>query len=187
MSDKTEDCLTNLRFADDVLHFSTSLEKLSEMLCEFNASTEAVGLGIHPGKTKILSNQDKVKVNEISVDNIKTEVLKEGDSARYLGQKITFEEQETEEIKKQTEGSVSSVPQVSPGIDLERLPALPQTSSFQLGHHTYVDLCQWNMDINTETRKDDQDCATKDAPSHRPHKKNIQIKNRCIEQKRGGS
>ena len=89
LSDKTEDCLTNLRFADDVLLFSTSLEKLREMLCEFKASTEAVGLGIHPDKTKILSNQDKVKAKEITVDNIKIEVLAKGDSARYLGQKIT--------------------------------------------------------------------------------------------------
>ena len=76
LSDKTEDCLTILRFADDVLLFSTSLERLREMLCEFKASTEVVGLGIHPDKTKILSNQDKVKVNEITVDNIKIEVLK---------------------------------------------------------------------------------------------------------------
>ena len=90
LSDKTEDCLTNLRFADDVLLFSTSLEKLREMLCEFKASTEAVGLGIHPDKTKILSNQDKVKAKEITVDNIKIEVLAKGDSARYLGQKITL-------------------------------------------------------------------------------------------------
>ena len=90
LSDKTEDCLTNLRFADDVLLFSTSLEKLREMLCEFKASTEAVGLGIHPDKTKILSNQDKVKAKEITVDNIKIEALAKGDSARYLGQKITL-------------------------------------------------------------------------------------------------
>ena len=58
LSDAAEDCLTNLRFADDVLLFSTSLEKLREMLCEFKTSTEAVGLGIHLDKTKILSNQD---------------------------------------------------------------------------------------------------------------------------------
>ena len=99
LSDKTEDCLTNLRLADDVLLFSTSLERLREMLCEFKSSTEAVGLGIHPDKTKILSNQDKVKAKEITVDNIKIEVLKKGDSAPFLGPKITFEEQETEEIK----------------------------------------------------------------------------------------
>ena len=59
LSDKKEDCPTNLRFADDVLLFSTSLEKLREMLCEFKTSIEAVGLGIHPDKTKILSNEDK--------------------------------------------------------------------------------------------------------------------------------
>ena len=58
-----------------------------------------MGLGIHPDKTKILSNQDKMKAKEITVDNIKIEVWAKGDSARYLGQKITFEEQETEEIK----------------------------------------------------------------------------------------
>ena len=58
LSDKTEDSLTNLRFADDVLLFSTSLERLREMLCEFKSSTEAEGLGIHSDKTKILSNQD---------------------------------------------------------------------------------------------------------------------------------
>ena len=56
LSDKKEDCLTNLRFADDVLLFSASLGKLREMLCEFKTSTEAEGLGIHPVKTKILSN-----------------------------------------------------------------------------------------------------------------------------------
>ena len=41
-------------------------------LCEFKVSTEAVGLGIHPDKTKILSNQDKEKAKEM-VDNIKIE------------------------------------------------------------------------------------------------------------------
>ena len=84
LSDKTEDCLTNLRFADDVLLFSTSLERLREMLCEFKTSIEAVGLGIHQDKTKILGNQDRVKTKEITVDNIKIEVLAMRDSARYL-------------------------------------------------------------------------------------------------------
>ena len=69
------------------------------MLREFKTSTEAVGLGIHPDKTKILCNQDKMKAKEIEVDNIKIEILGKAASARYLGQKITFEDQETEEIK----------------------------------------------------------------------------------------
>ena len=69
------------------------------MLCDFKTSTEAEGLGIHPDKMKILSNQDKVKTKEITVDKIQMEILSKGDSARYLGQKITFEDQETAEIK----------------------------------------------------------------------------------------
>ena len=84
LSDKTDDCLTNLRFAYDVLLFSTSLGKLRGMFCEFKVSTEAVGLGIHPDKTKILSNQDKEKARKITVDKIKIEVLAKGDSAISL-------------------------------------------------------------------------------------------------------
>ena len=99
LSDKKEECLTNLRFEDDVLLFSTSLEKLREIVSEFKTCTEAVGLGIHPDKTKILSNQDNVKAKEITIENIKIAILAKGDSARYLGQKVTLQEQETEEIK----------------------------------------------------------------------------------------
>ena len=76
LSDNTDDCLTNLRFADDVLLFSTSLKKLRDMLCDFKTSTEEVGLGIHPDKTKILSNHDNVKEKEITVDNIQIEILR---------------------------------------------------------------------------------------------------------------
>ena len=58
LSDTDHDCLTNLRFADDVLLFATSKEQLSRnMLCEFKRSTEKVGLRIQPGKTSLLSNQ----------------------------------------------------------------------------------------------------------------------------------
>ena len=80
-------CLTKLRFADDVLLFSTSLSKLREMSCEFNWSTEKVGLEIHPSKTKIHSNQDARKQKEITVDNIKIEVLQKMRVQNTLGRK----------------------------------------------------------------------------------------------------
>ena len=57
LSDNDHDCLTNMRFADDVLPFETSKEQLQNMVREFKRSTEKGGLRIHPGKTKILSNQ----------------------------------------------------------------------------------------------------------------------------------
>ena len=46
--DSETDGLTNLRFADDVLLFSTSLEQLQRMMCDFKRHTERVGLKIHP-------------------------------------------------------------------------------------------------------------------------------------------
>ena len=59
--DSESDCLTNLRFADDVLLFSTSLEQLQKMMCDFMQSTERVGSKTHPDKTKILMNQSTNK------------------------------------------------------------------------------------------------------------------------------
>ena len=60
LSDRDHDCLTNLRFADDVLLFATSKDQLQKMLYESKESTEKVGLRIHPEKTKVLSNQSSL-------------------------------------------------------------------------------------------------------------------------------
>ena len=63
LSDQDRDCLTNLRFADDVMLFATSKEQIRKMMNEFKKATEKVGLRIHPDKTKILSNQSTINSN----------------------------------------------------------------------------------------------------------------------------
>ena len=63
LSDHDRDCLTNLRFADDVMLFATSKEQIQKMMNEFTKATEKVGLRIHPDKTKILSNQSTINSN----------------------------------------------------------------------------------------------------------------------------
>ena len=78
------DCSTNTRFEDDLLLFSASLKQLRGILCDFKINTESVGLKIHPDKTNILSNQRVLPVKEC---------------AKYLGQTVSFEQQETPEIK----------------------------------------------------------------------------------------
>ena len=60
LSDHDRDCLTNLRFNDDVMLFATSKEQIRKMMCEFKKAPEKVGLRIHPDKTKILSNQSTI-------------------------------------------------------------------------------------------------------------------------------
>ena len=52
LGDQQADSLSNLRFADDVLLFSTSLNQLKKMM--FKRSTEKERLVIHPDKTKII-------------------------------------------------------------------------------------------------------------------------------------
>ena len=102
LSDHDHNCLTKLRFADDVLLFATSKEQLQKMLCDFKESTEKVGLRIHPEKTKILSNQSTLcsdTKKELQIDDIKIEILTRSESVKYVGQMITFQQQDTTEIK----------------------------------------------------------------------------------------
>ena len=101
LSDQERDCLTNLRFADDVMLFATSKKQIRNMMCEFKKATEKVGLRIHP-KTKILSNQSNMNSDTkryIKVDEMSIEILTENESVKYLGQRISFHQQETLEIK----------------------------------------------------------------------------------------
>ena len=78
LSDNDHDCLTNLRFADDVMLFATSKEQLRNMMCDFKKAIEKVGLRIHPDKTKILSNQSTINSNtkrHIKVGEMSIEIL----------------------------------------------------------------------------------------------------------------
>ena len=69
---------------------------------EFKESTEKVGLRIHPGKTKVLSNQSSTSLDskkEVQIGDVKIEIPTSSESVRYVGQLITFQHQETTEIK----------------------------------------------------------------------------------------
>ena len=94
LGDYESDCLTNLRFPDDVLLFSCSLVQLQKVMCDFKQSTESVGLKIQPDKTKILSNQSTNERKEVEINNIIFEILSSCESAKYLylGQAITFQQ-----------------------------------------------------------------------------------------------
>ena len=102
LSDQERDCLTNLRFADDVMLFATSKEQIRNMMYEFKKAAEKVGLRIHPDKTKILSNQSNMKSDTkrfSKVGEMSIEILTKNESVKYLGQRISFHQQETLEIK----------------------------------------------------------------------------------------
>ena len=79
--------------------------QLQKMMYEFKESTENVGLRIHLGKTKVLSNQSSLSPDlkkEMQIGDMKIEILARSESVRYLGQLITFQQQETTENRIRT-------------------------------------------------------------------------------------
>ena len=78
------------------------------MICDFKKSTECVELKINPDKTKIPSNHGSNKRMEATIDNIRVEVLPVKECAKYFGRTITFEQQETTEIKSRVRAAWAS-------------------------------------------------------------------------------
>ena len=108
LSDQERDCLTNLRFADDVMLFATSKGQIQNMMCEPKDATEKVGLRIHPDKTKILSNESSMNSDTkrfFKIGDMSIEILAKNESVKYLGQRISFHQQETLEIKSRIRAS----------------------------------------------------------------------------------
>ena len=74
LSDEKRDCISNLRFADDLFMLANSLKQLKRMIADLK-NTEAQGLEIHPSKTKILTNQKTNKLRDIEIDEMHVEML----------------------------------------------------------------------------------------------------------------
>ena len=99
----SDDTLTNLRFADDVILFATSLSQLTQMLREIAGEAKKTGLELHPDKTKILHNQPFRRPRQTPehtyIGNMKIEMLPHSDSQKYLGKKFSFHQQAETEVE----------------------------------------------------------------------------------------
>ena len=136
------DCLSNLRFADDVLLCSTSLQELRNMMCDFKKkNTENVGLKNHLEKTTIVSKQRLNRRNEVTIDNNKVEVLPVKERAKYLCQSITLEQQETTEIKNRIRAAWASLTKYRQELTSKTYLPTTQASLVQRGHHSYTCIC----------------------------------------------
>ena len=85
-----EDQLQNLRFADDVLLIGKSLLEVKNMLKDVKEQVGMVGLELHMGKTKILSNGFGPDIEKTVVDILgqKVEILAPEESTTYLGKEL---------------------------------------------------------------------------------------------------
>ena len=136
------------------------------MMCDFKQSTERVGLKIHPDKRKNLSNQGSDRRKEVEF-NIKVEILSAYESAKYLGQTITFQQQETAD-QKSNQSRLGIAIQTRADIKIV-LPAA-QTSLIQHGDHADAELRLWHLDTINGTRKNDTIDSTQNASPHRSNK-----------------
>ena len=115
------------------------------MLCDFKRSTEAVGLGIHPSKTKILSNQMEVKKDEVTIDNIKIEVLQKKRECTVRRTKNHVRRTRDSRNQKQMGSSVGSLSQIPTGTHIKNISRVSQIATAQHGDHADTDLRQRNM------------------------------------------
>ena len=86
--------LTNLRFADDVLLAGRTLHQIQSMLSDIHEIAGAVGLCLHPDKTKILTNVTKKKRgrgahSRVTVNGMEIEILPAEESVKYLGKLLS--------------------------------------------------------------------------------------------------
>jgi hypothetical protein len=96
-------CLTNLRFADDVLLFAHTLPQLQNMLSIFATTAASCGLLLHPDKTKILANavhgRGRPRRKHASVNDMEIEIIPFASSLKYLGRLVGFDKPHHDELE----------------------------------------------------------------------------------------
>ena len=102
VADTLGENLTNLRFADDVTLFASSLRELRLMLEDVVQEARYFGLHLHPDKTKVLSNYKVRKGRQasqfVNVLDMRVEILAFGSFTKYLGRRLGFSSYHETEI-----------------------------------------------------------------------------------------
>ena len=166
LSDHDRDCFTNLRFADDVMLFATSKEQIRKMMCDFKKATEKVGLRIHPDKTKILSNQSTINSDtkkNIEVGDMSTEILTRNDSVKHLGQRISFYQQETIEIKSRIRAACATFHKYRQKLTSKNYMLKHRLRLFDATVSPTYLLRSGNMGTEQRSRKNETNDTTQDA------------------------
>ena len=86
--------LTDLRFADDVALTTSSVEDMDVQLNILNEESKRVGLKIHRGKTKCMTNfatTQKIEIEGIEIEKV--------EQYKYLGQTIALEDRTANAMK----------------------------------------------------------------------------------------
>jgi hypothetical protein len=88
--------LSHLIFADDIILIADSHAQLQTMLQDIHDTSKPVGLNMHLGKTKVMSNKFTTPTDII----VGGQKIEEVNNYIYLGQQITKDHDQTQEVKR---------------------------------------------------------------------------------------
>ena len=93
--------LTNLRFADDVLLVETRRSALQDMIQDLMHEASKVGLQMHLGKTKILTNDGRFAEasGSINIGGHQVEIMAGRSATMYLGRNLAIIDSMTTELE----------------------------------------------------------------------------------------
>ena len=130
-----------------------------------------MGLRIQPDKTKILSNQSTInsdiKKKHLEVDDMSIEILTRNECVKYLGQRISFHQQET----LQDQGGMGDLPQIQTRVDITKITCSNIVYDFSTPQSLRLFATQQEHGHRTRTTKEYSIDATQDATTHYPDKK----------------
>ena len=124
LGDEQRDCISNLRFADDVPLPSSSLGHLKKVMSDFKRSTEKIGLEVHVEPTKRSANRRYQGRNGIS--KWKGQVSGTNQHVRAT---------RDDRNKTQDQNGMGIFCRIQTGFDIQILPAPTQTTLIRRRQH----------------------------------------------------
>ena len=109
-----------LRFADDILLISGSLESITQMITDLSIAASNAGLSLHPEKTKNLRNRWTANRNvpaQVIANGMEIEVLGVDGNTKYLGRKFTFADPHRTEMESRISSAWKTVSYAQAGVD----------------------------------------------------------------------
>eukprot|EP00973_Karenia_brevis_P025244 3482036-Karenia_brevis.AAC.1 len=91
--------ITNLRFADDILILAATKYQATRMLEDLVIASRQVGLEVHMGKTKFLTNVVSAGGGRIKIFDKSVDILPIHGSTEYLGRRLCFGELHDAELQ----------------------------------------------------------------------------------------
>ena len=149
--------LSNLRFADDIILFAESEEKVNDMLEDLNNEGKRNGMKLNEKKTKIMCN-DVARSRLRTGVMIDREQLEEVTEYKYLVRLVTPGNDISKEIAQRITSGWKRFGEYIHLLKDRKIPIyLPEENKYGYGHLTSYDL--WSRDMGSNKTSGEEACS----------------------------